>query len=396
MQALVEGVPAAMLQLWTRWASGAGLMLLVGFVTVVAALGYGRPVNNWDKIAYVAAVEKAHAPAPATLHARTWSIMRDTVPAGQLAGLANGDAYRSRQFTDPNAFASQIGMYGVKWLYVEVLRGSLSVFGVQHGAEVVNVGVALVFLAVLVLWLQATGNLVLAPLVVGFLMIAGYPALAMAVTPDLMAATFVLAGLLALDRDKPILGGLALVLAVLTRPDVVVLTGLLVPVAWLWRDRLWPSLAGIFVASAAAYLFAVSAGSHVSYWAHLWFSTYQIQASMTDFHPAFSLRVYLTALAYNLLRAAVENTWLGIFIAGLGALAAMAMAGMHITGRRRVLITALMTAVVAKFILFPLHDGRVYVPLLLPVFLMLLAEVRRNLSSRGLADAHRPAGIAAQ
>ena len=38
--------------------------------------------------------------------------------------------------------------------------------------------------------------------------------------------------------------------------------------------------------------------------------------------------------------------------------------------------TVAMAAIALKFMIFPLHDGRTYLPMLLPALLMMLAETR--------------------
>ena len=50
--------------------------------------------------------------------------------------------------------------------------------------------------------------------------------------------------------------------------------------------------------------------------------------------------------------------------------------GLRFADRRVALIGAAMTAIVAKFVLFPLHDGRTVFPLLLPALLLLLVSAR--------------------
>lgn len=379
-RALVQAILAAVLnglgRFYFRHGALIGALSLLGLVAAVMAIGWLRPVHAWDMIAYLGAVWRDRFPDAAELHSHVYEAVRQAVTPPEYLTLAEGDTYRLRQSTDPLAFESMIGMYAVKWLYVKLLGLLVPILGAAKAGYAINIGSAVAFTGVLLWWLRAVGMLNLGPAVVALLLVAGFPALAMAETPDLMTSALMLAAFLLIDRGKAIAGIAMLVLGVLTRPDEAAAAGVLMAFFWLMRDRLTPMLAAGFAASVAAYALATHGAGHPGWWPHLWFSTYQIQDTMEFFHPPFSLRVYATAFAWNLIRAAFENSWLGLYLAGLILWAVLHAGGLRFSDRRIALIGAAFTAIAAKFVLFPLHDGRTVFPLLLPALVLLLASAR--------------------
>lgn len=376
VRSLVGGVLTGLGRTYARFARPLGVVLLVGLVAAVMALGWLRPVHAWDQIAYLGAAWRDAFTDPAALHAAVWESVRQGTPPETYAALAEGDAYRLRQSTDPLAFHSMLGMYAVKWLYVTLIGLLAPMTGAMKAAYVVNIGAAVLLLGAMLVWLRAVAMENLAPAVVGFLLVAGFPALAMGETPDLLASAFMLAAFLAYDRGRAVIGVVALALAVLTRPDQAASAGVLMAFLWMMGDRQALASAAGFAVALAAYVIATHGSGHPGWWPHLWFSTYQMQETMEFFDPAFSLAVYAKAFAWNLTRAATENAWLGLSIGLLFLWAVLHAGGLKFSDRRTALIGAAFAAIAAKFILFPLHDGRTTFPLLFPAFLLMLASVR--------------------
>ena len=372
----MRGALGALGRFWVAYGMWAGALVLIAFVASVMAIGWLRPVHAWDMVAYLGAALKPEFPDPQALHGHVWETVRLAATPDHFLQLSEGDAYRTRQFTDPHAFHSMLGMYEVKWLYVKLLAVLLPLTGPVHAAFAINLGAAVAFTGVLLWWLRSVRMLNLAPLVVILLVLARFPALAMAESPDFLTSVFVLAGLMALDRDKILAGCAALVLAVATRPDNIVLIAGLAGAFWLWKQRAWPWLLGALGAGFLAYAGIQAVSDHPGWWPHLWFSTYQIQETMEFFQPDFSVRVYLTGFAWNLVRAAFENSWLGLYAGGLCVWALAHAGGLRFGPARTALIGAALGAIALKFMIFPLHDGRTYFPILFPALLLMLAELR--------------------
>lgn len=382
LHGLLDRSVAGLGRLWTRYEVALGILLLWGFAALILAIGWLRPDYSWDMIAYLAIVVRDSFSSAAELHAHVWALMQSGTDPGQFAALSEGDGFRLRQFQDPNAFVSLLGMFEVKWLYVALLSGVLPITGAMAAPFAVNAGALVLFFGILTWWLASERLFGLAPLVVAALLMAQFPAMVLAENPDLLTCALVLSGFLLLDRNRQIPGCLALVLAVAARPDSAAVVGVLMAVAWFWRDRLSRSVAVAFVLSIGVYLAVSLSGNHPGWWAHLWFSTYQFQETMEGFAPEFSLFVYAVGFAWNLVRSAFENTWLGLYVGLLFVLALAYANGWRFKTRRTVLVAAALIAIAAKYTIFPLHDGRTYLPLLLPALLIAMAEARRLLGNQ--------------
>lgn len=382
MHGLLDRAATGFGRFWTRYQVALGMLLLWGFAASVLAIGWLRPEYSWDMIAYLAVVFQDGFSSAAELHAHVWALMQSETDPGQFAALSEGDSFRLRQFQDPNAFVSMLGMFEVKWLYVALLGAVLPLSGAMAAPFVVNAVSLALFFGVLTWWLASERLLGFAPMVIAVLLVAQFPAMVLAENPDLLTCALVLSGFLLLDRDRQIAGCLALVVAVAVRPDSAAVVGVLMAAAWFWRDRLSRAAAAAFVLSIVIYLAVSLSGNHPGWWAHLWFSTYQFQETMEGFAPSFSLFVYAVGFVWNLVRSAFENTWLGLYAGLLFGLALAYANGWRFATRRTVLIAAAVIAIAAKYTIFPLHDGRTYLPLLLPALLIGMAEARRLLGCR--------------
>ena len=375
LRGLLTALVDLVFALWARVGALAGVVLLAGYFAALIGLDIIRPVENWDTLAYIASAARDNFTTDADLHAWVYATAREAVSPEAFAALTQADAWRLRQFTDADAFVSMLGMYDVKWLYVQLIGVLAPVTGWWQAGIAINIAAALLMTNAVVLWLSANRKLHYAPLVAALLVVAGAEAFVMNSIPDFLAIALPTAGVLALDRGRGAAGATLLVLAVLTRPDSVAGVGVLLAAAWFFRDRMLPALGVAFAVSVAAYLFVQGQSHHPGWWPHLWFSTYKMQDSMAGFHPDFSAGVYLTAFAWNAARSVVENTWIGLYVLVLGAWAVMHARGNVLPPRRTMLLAALMAAIVAKFAIFPLHDARTYLPLLLPAMLLMLASL---------------------
>ena len=89
---------------------------------------------------------------------------RPACPAGDYLALTDdGGGYRTRMANDAAAFHSMLPMYRVKFLYAEMLSGLSKVMPPVAAMQAVQVFSALLFGAVVLLWLRSAGALALAP-----------------------------------------------------------------------------------------------------------------------------------------------------------------------------------------------------------------------------------------
>ncbi len=381
-RAVLDALLAAAAVLQAHFGRAIGALSIIAFFALILAIDWLRPAENWDTFAYLGVVARdwMGISDPAAIHAFAFDLVRGASEPETFAELTQSDAYRQTMANDPDAFVSMLGMYDVKWLYVALLAALVPWLGHDAGFAI-NCGASLLMAMSIIGWMQARGILRFGLVVPALLIIAGVPGFAMVDIPDFLTLSLVTSAVLSFDRDRMAVGTGALVLAVLTRPDVMVAAGVLMAAAWFFRDtRLAWRLAFAFALSVGAYLVVKAGSTHPGWWPHVWFSTYKMQNDLTGFDPDFSITVYATAFAWNIVRAVIEKSWLGLLILALGGWAMMHAAGIRLSNRRLVLVSALLLALVVKFPLFPLHDSRVHLLFLLPALLLLVAELTETFS----------------
>ena len=374
--ALQGGLPGGLeglRQFYWRHADVFSVLTLTGFVLVAVAMTFLRPVYNWDVLAYLGTMAKAGASSAAEIHAYAYGIVREAVPPEAFATLTEAGSYRVRQFADPEAFVSMLGMYEMKWLYISLMKWLTPITGAYQSTYVINIAALLILTISVGLWLRATRLSGYAPLVVALFFVLQLPGFYATQQPDFLGNALLIASLLAYERKRDMTGSVLMLLTILTRPDQIATTGVLMACAWFLRDRSAPLFALTFLAGLLAWFVIGQATDDVGYWSHVWFSTYQIQDTMVGFHPDFSPMVYLTAIGFNIYRSLFENTWLaayGLGLAGIGTLYFHSAIGDQ---RRQVLLLTAALAIAAKFAVFPLSDGRIYFAPLTILFLVAFA-----------------------
>jgi len=271
-------------------------------------------------------------------------------------------------------FHSQLVMYRVKFVYAELLSAASRVMSPVAAMQAIQVFSVLAFGAVTLLWLGRQRLMALAPLAAGILMALEFGAAARANSPDLLCAAVMLGALLTYVERREVPTAVLLTLAVAIRPDNVVFAGVLFVLVAAFRVRSIGVVTG-FAASAIVY-FAVSRwAGHPGWWPHLYFSSVEQQLNMDGFDPAFSVAAYAKAFVNAVVRAIGFNTWVGVAVLALGGWFVAARAGFGLDRRAGVLFAALVLAVLAKFAVFPIHDTRIYLPNLLPPFLLIAAPL---------------------
>jgi hypothetical protein len=358
-----------------RWAGPAFLLLVFASIAVFAML---RPVANWDMIPYLTIALENEGMAFDEVQRQAYAILRGALEPSAYAALTEGDAYRLRQYSDPVALQSMLGMYDVKWLYVHLLRALGPAVGWLDAFKAINLAALALFFVSLWAWMSRHKLHAFAPMIAATALLLHAADTFRIASPDFLAMALMTSGVLMLDRKRHVGAVVALGAAVLARPDsaiaLCVIGGLLLALS---HER--QKLGLLLVATGfAAFAFTSAMGTSPGWWAHLWFSTYQIQDTMAGFAPEFSFNVYLTAFAFNAGRALTENVWLGAWLmAAFGFLWMLADSRGHERLRepRMIIIAGLLIAIAAKFIIFPLHDTRTYLPLLFPMMMLTGAQI---------------------
>src|SRR5262245_12085505 len=368
---LADGVLSAGSGLYAKFAVPIGVALFSAYVLLTALTAVVLPDANWDMLAYVAASGEATHPTPEALHDYAYGAVKDAVSPGEYLALTDdGGGFRSHMATDPAGFHSMMPMYRVKFLYVEALSALTQVMQPVAAMQAIQVFATLLFGAVMLLWLRSAGALASAPVLAAVLMVAEFPYAARSNTPDLLASALLLAGLYAHMYKREAATALLLTLAVLTRPDNVIFVGVFAVLLIAFRQ--WSRGALVAAVASFASYFAISHwAGHPGWWPHLYFSSIEEQMNMDGFDPAFSVAAYGKAFVNAVVRALTFNTWVGVAVLALAGWYATDRAGFRLDKRAGLVMAALVLAVLAKFVVFPIHDGRIYFPNLIPPFLLL-------------------------
>lgn len=335
------------------------LLFFAGFCLAISAYGLVKPDYNWDMVAYVAtALEDRHA-EPAELHAQTWKRIAEGASPSRLYDLQYGNPYNRNQWENPADFQSQLSMYRVKVAYIALLRGLEPVLGLVDALILLSVLPSLALGVFCLYWLGRDNAMQGAFLLAPTLMLADYAHMTTAVTPDMLVSLVSLAAIYLIARKHDTAACLALVVSVLIRPDNIILVFALLLTAIAFGWRILPLLAA-FIASLAACVAMSKFGGHPGWWTHFYFSCVEIQNSMANFHPDFSLVDFVRGYARGVVVAIMDNDWPAIFALLLGAWALLYRAGRIGTGRANALVFAMAIGTLGKFASFPLPDDRFY------------------------------------
>jgi hypothetical protein len=362
-----------------RNSSRIGAAIFAAFIALTCIAAAKFPHANWDLLPYVAAGSEHRFNSPLEVHDFAYEKVKEAVSPGSYDLLVNGDAYRKRQLEDSAAFNSMLPMYRVKNLYISLIK-TLSPYAGEVGAiRLISLISALATGLTIGLWLFREKALAYGPAAAGAMMISGYPDVARLGSPDALFMALFTFGLYALYRKREVVSVLALFLAFMVRSDTIAFLGVLAVLFVLFRQISLGAFAA-FAAAATAYSFVSSGAGHPGWWAHFWFSNVDTQMTMEGFQPAFSLAVYLKAVATGLVRCVTELAWPGLLVMLVAAWVFIRSTYGKIDTRAEIIFLALVGGIIARFILFPLPDARVHGAYLTPLFLLLLPSIKTLLS----------------
>ena len=346
----------------------------------VAAYSWLKPATNWDMVAYVATALENRIDDPGELHRRTWAEIEPGARESQLYHLKFSNPYNLHQWENPADFRSQLSMYRVKVLYVEMLRWLEPVAGLATASILLSVLPSIAFGALCLWWLVREGAEQGLVLLVPLLAVADYVSMTTMVTPDMLLAVMSLGAVLLLMRGRDGLAAALLFVSVFVRPDNIILIFALLIAAVLFGWRLVPMLV-TFAASFAACLLISRFADHPGWWAHFYFSCVQIQNAMSGFHPDFSLVDLAKGYARGVVVALTANDWPGLLLVLLVGWAMLARAGRIAAGRTNALVFALAIGTLGKFASFPLPDDRFYFTFIAAMGVLLVAAWKPRLDA---------------
>lgn len=349
-----------------------GSVLTVLYCTLIAIIALGFPIANWDMIPYTALAQAVPGQDIASIHSSAYDSVKLAVSPGEFLQLTEDRRYRIAQYASSDAFATMLPMYEVKWLYIETVRALSGAVGAIQGERLVNSIAMVCFGLMISFWLNANRALVFAPVVIAGLALCDIGTVARITTPDMMAGALVLGAVLLLQRGQALTASLLLALAVATRPDHVLLAGCFAT-ALMLASRDWRSAAILLVPSLAAFAFVSNVDNYPGWWTHVYLTQIEYVPTLEGFHPEFSLATYIMAIVKAASRAVAEEGW-PVLLLMLGLAAAWVMMKIENVSRRDMAITiALLVAVVGKFLIFPINEGRFHFAYLVPALLLLVA-----------------------
>ncbi len=349
------------------------MLCMAAILSLMALFAVIKPEPNWDALAYYALALEQSGDTPADTHAKAYEAVRQTASPGAFEQLTMDDAYRQRQFSDPDAFHSMLPMYAVKSGYVAVLKYLTPALGIANAAHAINLAALFAIAGVMIWWMRKGGFLQAIPFVLPVLLMLQTREMIAGVTPDLPAAALIITATWLFSLKKDWTAAALLVVATTFRPDTLLFSFALLLAFAATRQKMLP-VATAFVACLALHFAQSDAANHMGWWPHYWFSNVEYQQTMEDFDPAFSIAAYAKGIARGVSMSLVYFNWPTICLALIATWILLARHGYRFDLRIIALLVALVLVMGGKFITFPLPDDRIYMSFLLSAT-MLLASV---------------------
>lgn len=326
----------------------ANAALLAVFIGWLAAISFFRPTYNWDMIPYAVLVSGDFHGA--------WALVKSYVSPEKFQELCCSGEYRLSRFSNPAALQSDLPMYTIKIGYIWLAKILSVVADPIRALQIVSfVGATVVAVAGFAAFnrLNGTYRFLWLPAV----LLLHLPYLARLSTPDALAtAFFAVSGLCVLGGSIGI--GAALALAgLLVRPDSVIVCLFLAGYLVLQKHR----MTGLTLAGCAllAYFAITLSVDHIGWWKHFYFT----HIGRTDEAIAFDLKLYL----WTVIRTANMALHSYVWIATVLLCVCVAFRRFDRHSREQQFMLAMLGAVAAHFVIFPIWDGRVYSVSLFPL-----------------------------
>ncbi len=343
----------------------------LGFVFAVFVLSIFLPVYNYDAVPYVANVLQLGGLSDVTVHNQAWGAIQSATSETDFVELSNGDAYRTRQSSDAGAFASVLPLYSVKLGYSYLLSFAQDAKAMVTLASWTSHLSALVLGITSFLWMYRSRSIQGGVLVVSFLLLMNYLELARAIGPDIVVAAFTLIGLYLWLQKRVWVSMVLLFVALLFRPDTVILLFAFVLISFLFKTEKWPALI-TFMCGLAVSIWVQKSMGHPGWWTHYYFSNVTIQPTLEGFEPVFSIVAWLKGFARGIFMSITNFNWVAVFAALVFGLGAMVKYGFQFTHRQAALIATCILTIGGKFLVFPLPDSRMYLVFMLAILLTCL------------------------
>ena len=286
---------------------------------------YKNPSHNFDMLGYMALVINMDQPRPVQqLHANTYSIARDQLPAEEYKRLTETPFYRKKFENNASEFEKILPNYIVKplylwtcWLFYKSGIPLTRATAIPSVVSFVLLGLFLFY------WLNKYLDPAAALIGTTFVMYSAFVgAVARLSTPDLLSALFLILGFyFILEKRNLVWMFLFFLLSILTRADNVITCFFII--AFLTFPKKWKtiSLKQFFIMSAVfaiAYLFIILPVRQFG-WSLFYYSEYINHIDYSrDFDQPVTLSSHLSLVYSKLVTAFVSTSF--AFFAFLGTL----------------------------------------------------------------------------
>lgn len=354
-----------------------GTLIFGIFVVLVASVAILRPAYGWDIIAYVAVTKEHQFKTAAELHGWVYGELSRVVGPAGWKDLTDFDDWRRNLYRNADHFVSQLGFYRPKAGYVWSIAALGGWLGPYQAGWVLSfafgIGVLLVFFRVLVRLRLEASMLLLVPV----LLASNVQWLIRLPTPDAAAAFFILLSAYLLAFRGALLAYAAMAMAVLFRPDALLMViGLVLSRAVLGRLT-WQDGAGVLL-GAAGFAMTKLAGAHVGWWPHFYFTNVVYVADMTAFDVPFTLKTYGSAVLNGVIQAVYKESWFHVYALLLVVYGIARMLAPSPATAWDVLMLTVLLALGGRIVAFPFLSSRIMCPTVLVTALAVVATLQAS------------------
>ncbi|MBP0439626.1 hypothetical protein [Tianweitania sediminis] len=361
-----------------------GISLMVAVVLLLSIATWLRPGYNWDMLAYVATALENRIDDPVELHAQTWSEVEKGANEHDLYLLRESQPYNLHQWENPTDFVTQLPFYRVKAAYIAALRLLEPVTGLDKAAILLSILPSLLFAAFCLYWLKREDALQGALVLVPVLGLADYLHMTTLATPDMIVSLLLVVATYLLLRKRDLAACLLLLAAVFFRPDTLIQIFAVLIAAVLFGWRKTPFIV-TFAAAFVACLALSRYGEHPGWWVHFYFSTVEIQNTLTGFDPDFSIMAMAQGYARGILKTLTNENWAELLLLAIAGWRLLSISGKAKGSRFHGLMFALVIATLGKFASFPLPEARIYFPCVAAMALLLISAWKPRFEHGGPA-----------
>ncbi len=354
--------------------------IFVIFLMSLTGLALLQPGYSFDLVAYLGAA--LHHQDAGADPMQAWEIVKQVTSEDVFRDLSTANEYRLTQSSDQSAFISTLPLYSAKIGYVYWLNGLAPLLGWVKVAQLSSMLFSLLFGLIALVWMIRENCLHGAPIVAAALLATNYFDTMRYASPDIIAAATTLAAIYLWTRSREFSAAGLLLIAFLFRPDTLLFAFALLLSSWAFGLPKARAAVLFVVLLGCSYLIRM-ATEHPGWWVHYYFSNVQIQNTLADFHPDFSLIAWAKGQARGVISALTQFNWPILLVFILTTIAATVKAATKNFSRRQsAMLLACLLTIAGKFVVFPLPDDRLYMVLIVAMVLLILQTLQPRLAWR--------------